>query len=537
MCNTNYKPSQHITDNCNTDDHKKWNRRSFLQALGIVGGGTIALANSSLSVTRTTPLSIALDETETDRILVIIRLKGGNDGLNTIIPIDQYDTYANARPGIRIKENQMFNLSDSYGIPNYADKLERLWGDGKMKVIHGVGYEDSSMSHFTGSDIWATTDSNDQETTGWMGRYFEKLYPDYLLNPPEKPAAIQIGSSGNLIFNGEDSNFAFSVADPKKLYEIAENGTLYDLTNVPDCTHGDKISYLKGIANTTFTYAEIIHNAYEAASDYGNYPENKLSEQLSIISRLIKGNLGTKVYMVTLGGFDTHNDQLLRQEKLITELSDTISHFFDDLASAGWDDKVLATTISEFGRRVRQNGSNGTDHGTAAPVMLFGPALQGNGFVGEHPDLDNLNRAGNMYPTSDFRQVYASLMKEWLCVDPTAVEEALLGQNYESLDLGFDCKGTTTEPIVDNQHEFAHTVTYTNNQSFIHITNTKSAHVEVTLYNLAGQKIATLKNEILIEGDHLINVKDAAKTRLAEGFYAYRIRMNKQNYSKPVMIL
>ncbi|GAA0715827.1 hypothetical protein GCM10009430_10760 [Aquimarina litoralis] len=540
MCDTHYTNFTPQSGSCNTKEHKKWNRRSFLQALGIVGGGTVAFANTALSVSKPSPLSAALNDAETDRVLVIVRLKGGNDGLNTIIPLNQYDTYANARPNIRIRENQLFNLNDEYGMPNYANKFEQLWGNGQMKIVHGVGYEQSALSHFTGSDIWATSDVTDQETSGWMARYFENIYPDYLLNPPEKPAAIQIGSSGNLIFNGSQNNFAFSVADPKKLFEIAQNGSLYDLNNLPDCTHGEKVGYLKGVANTTFTYAGVINEAYERTSDFGNYPDNRLSQQLSVVSRLIKGNLGTKVYFVTLGGFDTHNDQLNRQEELITQLSETMDYFYKDLADAGWDDKVLSMTISEFGRRVKENGSRGTDHGTAAPMMLFGTGLEGNGFIGDHPDLSNLNQNGNLYNTNDFRQVYASIMKEWLCVDSNLVNEVLLGQQYSNLDLGFSCNSLGTDgtdgdeiPTFDN---FNHTVTYTGNQSYIHITNAEAGHTNVDLYSSSGQKIANLKNEILLEGEHVINVKQAVKTTLSEGFYAYRITKGKKSYSKPVII-
>ncbi len=535
MCTTHHTTSNQEPDHCNDQEHKKWNRRSFLQTLGIVGGGTMAFANSAISVSKPSALTAAINQAETDRVLVIIRLKGGNDGLNTVIPINQYDTYANARPGIRIKENKLFNLSDSFGMPNYANKFEKMWGDGKMKVVHGVGYADSSLSHFKGSDIWATADVTDTEDTGWMGRYFETLYPDYLLNPPEKPAAIQIGSSGNLIFDGDNGNFAFSVADPKRLFEIAQNGTLYGLDNLPDCTYGEQVGYLKGVTNTTFKYAGVINQAYEATSDYGNYPNNPLSKQLTIISRLIKGNLGTKVYLVTLGGFDTHNNQATRQQTLMSQLSATLSYFFEDLKKAGWDDKVVAMTISEFGRRVKENGSSGTDHGTAAPLLLFGKSLEGNGFIGQHPSLNNLDTTGNMFPTTDFRQVYASLMKNWLCIDEQVVNNVLLGEDYLELNLGFNCTNTNTSKISE-QDNFKHTVTYNQQQSYLHINTTRSTHVDISIYNMAGQKVTTLKNEVLIEGKHVFNISEACSDKLPEGIYAYMIKTNTQNYSKSVMI-
>ena len=184
-------------DSKHNEEHKTWNRRSFLQALGLVGGGTIAFANNALTINKPSPLGMALTQSDNENILVIVRLKGGNDGLNTVIPMYDYDTYATARPFIKINEQDTFALNSDFAMPNYMNPLESIWGDGKMKVVHGVGYNDQSLSHFKSSDIWASTDATNEENTGWMGRYFEDLYPDYLFNPPPSPPAIQIGSSGN----------------------------------------------------------------------------------------------------------------------------------------------------------------------------------------------------------------------------------------------------------------------------------------------------------------------------------------------------
>ncbi len=537
MHSTNHKISEKKSDGCNHQEHKKWSRRSFLQTLGIASGGSVALAHSAIAASSPTALTVAMDQVESDRVLVIVRLKGGNDGLNTIIPINQYDTYANARPGIKIPENQIFNLNDSYGMPTYANKFEKMWGDGQMKVIHGVGYNNTNLSHFASSDIWATADTKPNRR-GWLGRYFEDLYPDYLLNPPTKPAAVQIGSMGNRIFTGDDTHFGFSVADPKRLFTIAQTGSQYGLQGLPDSKYGEQLKFLRATANATVEYAGVIHKAYEASSDYGEYPmNNKLSDQLSIVSRLIKGNLGTKVYMVTLSGYDTHSKQLLKHEGLTTALSDAIAFFFEDLKNAGWDDKVMAMTISEFGRRVNENGSKGTDHGTAAPVMLFGKALNGNGFIGEHPSLNDLDSSGNVLINTDFRQVYASIMKDWIGVDEDLVNQVLLGEEYNSLDLGFD---TNTNVAAKTRRAievgFEHTIVYTENQPHIHITTPQSAHMDISLYDMSGRKVTTLKNEFLLEGKHIINIKKASNYTLSEGFYAYQIKTNSKNYSKSVMI-
>ena len=518
-------------------EHATWNRRSFIQALGLAGAGSMMLGGANVSATVPSPLSVALSGSENDNILVIIRLKGGNDGLNTVVPLYDYDTYSNLRPTIRHQENELLSLSPDFAIPNYMNALEAVWGEGNMKIIHGVGYPDQNLSHFRSSDIWATADAINIEPTGWWGRYFEDLYPDYLINPPEVPPAIQIGSVGNLIFEGASSNYAFSVANPDQLANIAQTGGLHDVVNLPECVYGDQLLFLRAQTNTTFTYAEVINDAYTSSSNEASYIQGTLSDQLAIIARMIKGGLGTKVYMVSLDGFDTHADQVNKQRTLHEDLANSIKHFYEDLASAGYDDKVLGMTISEFGRRPYENGSNGTDHGAASPTFLFGAGLNGNGFVGAHPDIDASawDNNNNLVPSTDFRDVYASVLTDWFCLDPSIVNTILLNDTYQTLNLGFNCQGLNTSDFA-NVSRFSHVATYRDNRTFIEINMQNSAHVEVKLINILGQEMVTLCNEILTPGNHIIDVKARAKTRLAYGQYIYRINALGQFYSKSILI-
>lgn len=524
-------------DSKHNEEHKTWNRRSFLQALGLVGGGTIAFANNALTINKPSPLGMALTQSDNENILVIVRLKGGNDGLNTVIPMYDYDTYATARPFIKINEQDTFALNSDFAMPNYMNPLESIWGDGKMKVVHGVGYNDQSLSHFKSSDIWASTDATNEENTGWMGRYFEDLYPDYLFNPPPSPPAIQIGSSGNLIFDGTDLNYSFAVSNPQTLFSIAENGTVYDVNNLPDCTHGDKLGFLRGLVNTTYNYAGVINEAYENSTDQVDYGTTSLGQQLSLVSRLIKGNLGTKVYMVTLDGFDTHSNQAIKHELLMTTLSETMAAFYQDLGQAGWDDKVLGMTISEFGRRPYENGSKGTDHGAASTMLMFGPALNGNGFQGTHPDLSDVDARGNLKFDVDYRSVYSSILTDWLCIDAPLVNLIMLGQEYPSLDLGFNCSSLSTDDFNDSLIGVLHSAYYKEQDTFIHFTNPSTAHVVVKLYNLLGQEIGTVKNEMLFSGEHHFDVKKSMNTHLQTGQYIYRIAVSGKFYSKSLLIL
>ncbi len=534
MCD--HKPTyKKVKEDIHDQEHKHWSRRSFLQALGLVGGGSFLLGSKSVSASRPSPLASALAASESDRILVLIRLKGGNDGLNTIVPIYDYDRYSNLRPTLRLDQNSLYNLSPDFGLPNFMSDLQSMWGDGAMKVVHGVGYDDSSLSHFSGSDIWASTDGNDVEQTGWLGRHFEDLYPDYLVNPPEVPPAVQIGSIGNLIFDGTLNNYAFSVANPDQLENIAESGVAHSMTDLPNCTYGDQLAFMRGTTNTTYNYAGVIHEAYVSSSNSVNYLDEELGQQLAIVARMIKGNLGTKVYMVTINGFDTHANQAQYHADLLNNLSNSVKLFFDDLATTGQDQNVLAMTFSEFGRRPDENGSFGTDHGAAAPILLFGPAIDNNGFVGTHPSLSNLDAVGNLIHSIDFRQIYASVLQDWLCLDSTAVNQALLGQTFETLDLGFSCDSLSVDPI-DLQRTFSHTPLYENDQVSIKITNLNTQHTVVKLFNILGQEVATLKNEILFEGVHVINIKQAAKRRLYPGQYIYRISVGKSHYSRSIIL-
>lgn len=533
MCNHNSNKDAKFGTNAHDEEHKKWNRRSFLQALGLTGAGTMMLGGMPLSASSNSKLSAAISNSETDRVLVIIRLKGGNDGLNTIVPLYDYDTYAANRPSIRHLQNEVTALTPDFGIPNFMNDLLNLWDTGSLKVVHGVGYENQSQSHFAGSDIWASTDETNGTQSGWLGRHFEELYPEYLINPPSIPAAVQIGSIGNLIFEGDTNNYAFSVANPDQLEAIAQSGTVHDMTSFPECIYGEQLQFMRGTTNTTYQYAGTIHEAYTEGSNTSEYMDSQLGQQLSIVSRLIKGNLGTKVYMVTLGSFDTHANQVNEHRDLLTDLSNSIKTFYEDLAQGGFDDKVLSMTISEFGRRIYENGSNGTDHGKAAPLMLFGPAIEGNGFIGQHPDL-NVG-SGNLNYTQDFREVYASILQDWLCIDNDLVNEALLNNTYARVDLGFNCNSLLS---VDdfNKNRFKHQVIYTETDTIIHIKNPYTQHAVIKLYDIMGRTIATLKNEMLFAGKHNISVKNTVGTKLNVGQYIYRISVGNENFSKSLII-
>jgi len=564
--NTPYKGLEHEGHDL---EHKAWSRRSFLQALGIAGSGSMMLGSSYLTASAPSPLTQALAQAETDNILILIRLSGGNDGLSTVIPIEQYDAYANARPNIYIPESKILRLTDEFGVPTYMNALEPMWGEGKFKAVHGVGYEGQSLSHFTGTDIFSNTyletTAFDRLNTGWMGRHFENIYPDYLMNPPEAPAAVQIGNFGSLTFQGEETNYAFVASNIDQLEEIAETGLQYNLdpTLFDDCMYGDQLEFLRGVANVTYEYSGKIHEAYERGEALNcgiEYQDNYFARQLSLLAKLIKGNLGTKVYMITLGGFDTHGNQPLAHERLMSYLSIAIDNFYDDLACTGQDDKVLSMTFSEFGRRIFENGSNGTDHGKAAPTLFFGSGLNGSAFVGDHPTLEDPDGRGNLEYTMDFRDLYATVMAEWLCVPIPLVEEHLLDHPYAPVNLGFNCSGTEFPPIAYSDgmptppgqpgeptdptpydpsllEAIVHKPFYpTDSAPHIYLEMPFSAHVDIQLFNILGQNLGTVYNEMMFEGSTEINIRENMTKHLSTGKYIYRIQVQNHKMSKSVMV-
>ncbi|GAB5474008.1 MAG: hypothetical protein Mars2KO_21070 [Maribacter sp.] len=571
MCdshNDDLSPYKGLEHEGHDTEHKQWSRRSFMQALGIAGSGSMMLGSNMLTASAASPLTSAIAAAETDNILILIRLSGGNDGLSTVIPIEQYDSYANARPNIYIPESKILKLTDEFGIPSYMNAVQPMWAEGQFKAVHGVGYEGQSLSHFTGSDIFANTDLETTGfsglNTGWMGRHFEHLYPDYLSDfpgsRPEGPAAIQIGNYGSLVFEGEETNYAFVTNNVDQLEQIAETGLQYSVDEVDDtCMYGDQIKFLRGVSNVTNEYAGKIHEAYMRGSNQVEYQDNYFARQMALLARLIKGNLGTKVYMISMGGFDTHGNQPLNHARLMTNLSVAIDNFYDDVAFTQQDDKILSMTFSEFGRRIFENGSNGTDHGKAAPTLFFGSGLNGSAFVGEHPTLDNPDGRGNLEYTMDFRDLYATVLAEWLCVDIPLVEQHLLDHPYAPVNLGFNCSGIDFPDIVYSDGEptipgsedpvdptpydpslldaIVHKPFYPTDQApHIYLEMPFSAHVDIKLFNILGQQVGTVYNEMMMEGSVELNIRERMPQHLSAGKYIYRIDVQNQKMAKSVMV-
>lgn len=517
-------------------DHAIWSRRSFLQTLGLAGGVGLTMGGFGLEALASAPLSLLSTNHADNRILVLIRLKGGNDGLNMIVPLYDYSRYKNNRPTIALPQNDLIGLGNDgmFAVPKTMTKLKSMWDAGKMKVINSVGYPEHNLSHFTSSDIWNAANQqieSDADKSGWLGRYLLNRNPDYLENLPEVPGAIKVSSGSSIAFQTPDRiDLAVNFNTPDKLIEVAQKGFIYDTVNLPDdCYYGDQIGYLRSILNITYKYAPTISQAYGAGSNAVVYSNNELSRQLAIVARLIKGNLGTRLYMVTLDGFDTHENQHINHPRLMNDISAAISEFYADLEAGDKDGDVLSMTFSEFGRRVREN-EGGTDHGTAAPVMFFGPALESNGFLGKNPDLGDLDNNGNLKHDVDFRSVYATILESWLCIEASAVDD-VLGSVYDRIPaLGLQCTGVYTQEISLTQ-KIRHGVrNMADGSQVIWYTLERPGVVVVDVHTILGQKITTLVNAYQPEGNHeAVFINQHAG--LSAAMYVYTIRSGQAGVS------
>jgi uncharacterized protein (DUF1501 family) len=480
---------------------------------------------------------------ETDKVLVLVQLNGGNDGLNTIIPIDQYSNYFNARTNIAIPQNRLLSLTgiNNAGFHPSMTGMQQLFNEGQLRIVQSVGYPNPNFSHFRSTDIWmSAADSDKVLTTGWAGRYLDDQYPGFPngfpnTNAPD-PLGIQIGSTTSLATQGPSANMAISISSTSNFYNLI-NGVQDPVPNTPA---GEALQYVRLIARQTNAYATRITDAASKVTQQGTYPNNTLADQLKIVARLVKGGLKTRVYMVSMGGFDTHASQTNTTDpltgshaNLLRRMSDAIKAFQDDLKGLGVADRVIGMTFSEFGRRIRSNASTGTDHGAAAPMFIFGSKVN-PGITGVNPTIPVNPLVNDNIPMQyDFRSVYASILKGWFCADDMTLENSLL-KNFQQLDLcvNGNCAVTSVNDtrmpgitlISNYPNPFADTTT-------IRFT-TKGAHTMVQIMDAQGRVIKTLYDQVIAAGDYQIRF-DAHS--LPAGLYYMRFQNGITQQVKPMI--
>ena len=352
---------------------------------------------------------------QTDRVLVIIRLNGGNDGLNTLVNFES-DAYYRARPAIHIKKGDALKLTDEQGLHPRLRGFKELYDEGQLMVVQGVGYPNPNRSHFRSTDIWMTaSDADEFWTHGWLGRYLETQtagLPDAM---PEHPLAVDIGPVLSLALLGKNGAMGIALRNPRQFVYLVERGNKIIEDNQIPTPAGYELDFVRRINFESLRYSAQVRDAAAQSENRVVYPNNSLADKLSLVTRLIAGGLNAKVYLVSQGGYDTHANQLNRHDVLMRDLNASVTAFVRDLRAHQLQDRVLGMSISEFGRRVKENGSAGTDHGTSAPMFFFGPSVDA-GVVGAAPDFERVDGRGDFYYEYDFRQVYASVLNQWFDV-------------------------------------------------------------------------------------------------------------------------
>ena len=371
--------------------------------------------------------ALAMNALSGHKNLVIIQLSGGNDGLNTIVPFGS-DVYYQKRKTVAIPNTEVIKLNDMQGLnPNLA-ALKEIYDQGWMSIINSVGYPNPDRSHFRSMDIWQTaSEANEFLSTGWIGRYLDANCQ----NCQNPYTAIEVDDTLSLAMKGQKMK-GIAVQDPNKLFQTTREPFFKDLVNAPkdDHLHEDNLGYLYKTMIETYSSADYIQKTSKTYNVTAPYPTTGLGYQLKNVSKFINAGLDTRIYYVSLGGFDTHVGQQGQQGRQLKTYADAVAAFVKDLKQTGKLDDTMVMTFSEFGRRVEQNASNGTDHGTANNVFLFGGKLTKQGIYNEAPDLMNLENGDLKYKV-DFRDVYATLLNKWLEVDNSKI----LNKNFAGLDF------------------------------------------------------------------------------------------------------
>lgn len=344
-------------------------------------------------------------------ILVVLQFTGGNDGLNTIIPAKN-DIYFRERKTLAIQDS--IPLTDEAGINPSLSYFKELFDSGELSVMNNVGYPNPDKSHFRSMDIWQSASRSDQFLeTGWLGRFLDEEC--YRCDHPTQ--ALEVDDMLSLALKGEH-NKAFAFKDPKRLYQTSQEKYFKSLY---DHHHDDEtVSYLYQTLGSTINNADYIFEKSKARKTEQTYPNSQLGKDFKTVASLIKSDINTQVYYLSIGSFDTHVNQNDRQKKLFNDINEAVKSFVTDMKSNGLFKNILLMTFSEFGRRVAQNASNGTDHGTANQMFFISGNLKKKGLLNTLPDLQNLNE-GDLIYKEDFRKVYATILKNWLKADSSKV--------------------------------------------------------------------------------------------------------------------
>ena len=529
------------------------NRRDFLRYSIPVGTLPFMIGGFPIHAYGRSPLMDALAgfAIPNDRCLVLIQLNGGNDGLNMVIPLDQYAALTSVRSNILIPQASVLSLTTLTGLHPSMTGLASMYSNGELAIIQGVSYQNPNFSHFRATDIWLTgADYNQVLTTGAWGRYLDSEFSNYPTGYPNAdapdPLALCIGSVISPGLQGPNVSMGIAISNPNSQYILPGGSDV-----APTTPAGHELSYIREVAQQTQVYSSSIKTASDKVTNKATYPTNNpLADQLKILARLVAGGLKTRIYVVNLGGFDTHSVQVDSTDHtkgthatLLGHLSDAISTFINDLALLGVDNNVVGMTFSEFGRRIKSNASVGTDHGTALSMFVFGKPVNA-GIVGTNPVLTN-NSTGvvkdNLDMQFDFRTVYTSLLRDWLGASTAELQNTMITPLYTQVQNSLNL--ITPSAIADVKNPVLLPTQYELRQNYPNPFNPsttveyqlrRTSSILLEVYDTSGRRVAVLDEGIREPGVFRI-LFDAS--HLASGTYFCRLQFEGGSQTKKMVLL
>ena len=512
------------------------NRRKFLESVSLASVGGFFLSSF------TPTFASALGGASNDRALVIIQLVGGNDGLNTVIPISSYSQLSQLRSNIIIPQSSVLSLSglSGTGLHPSMTGMRDLWNEGKLSIIQGVGYPNPNFSHFRASDIYETGSNADQIlNSGWVGRYLNYEYPNYPVGYPntEVPHPLAIRVDGSVGIGLQNMGISMGISINNTQDPLNLTGNIYNDVPTSDCK-GDKLRLVRTVQKQTDLYGNVVQSAASTNCQHSNlYPTYgvgaRLAAALKIVAKMICGGLTTKIYWVSMGGFDTHSQQVDQSNhvngthaNLLGALSNCIKAFQDDMENMGASDRVIGMAFSEFGRRITSNGSFGTDHGSTQPMFLFGDSVI-PGMLGTNPIIPtNTNSSTNLAMQYDFRSVYASILKDWFCLSQGDISSVLLN-TYQPLDI-INPAGCISTEIRDRNQNAGENILDAYPNPFTDSTSinytTLGGNTLLQVFDAQGRLIKTLVNSNPPIGTHIINLN---MEEYGAGVYYLRLQNEK----------
>ncbi|MFD2719266.1 DUF1501 domain-containing protein [Hymenobacter monticola] len=521
-------------------------RREFLQTTAAAAASTAFLSGLPVGAYGYSPELAALTNatTQSDKVLVIIQLQGGNDGLNMIIPLDQYSALMAARSNIALPQNQVLSLTTATGIHPAMASLQNLYQNGKLGVVQSVGYPSPNFSHFRATDIWTSgSDSNVTWNTGWAGRYLDGEYPGFPTGYPNTqnpdPLAISIGSVVSNCAQGPSVNMGMAIASTSSFYQLLSGG----VDAAPNTPAGHELTFIRQVVSQTQVYTTTIQAAARRAQNlsplYPTAGQNSLADQLKIVAQLVAGGLQTRIYVCNLGGFDTHTLQVPAtggtttgaHATLLGKIAEAVNAFQDDLRRLAVQDRVVGMTFSEFGRRIKSNSGLGTDHGAAAPLFVFGTKV--NPMVhGANPTLPaNAGVNDNVNMLYDFRSIYTSILQDWFRVTPATLTQ-LFGRSFPYVPvLRPGALATTKAAEVADFTVYPNPVARDGRTTVAY--ECAGGHVQVALLDALGREVRRAVDRVLAIGPQFLPVDLSG---LALGAYHCQVREARRTGSRLVVV-